>query len=80
MGCLGAGLLVLILALVTVSTQQSIGSAVSPPSLIDNPGSSFALDNQWQIFKSVGPTQPANWVKSGNQVQPTKQHLTIRLR
>ena len=68
MGALGAGLLVLIVALTTVSVQQATGASVAPLSLVNNPGESFALDNQWQLFKSVGPTQPANWVKSGNQV------------
>ena len=52
--------------------QQATGASVAPLSLVNNPGESFALDNQWQLFKSVGPTQPANWVKSGNQLTHKK--------
>jgi len=43
------------------------------------PGTSFALDNNWNIYRSVGPIAPSNWRTAGSAGLPASlNNLKIR--
>jgi len=79
MGVLGAAMLAIVIGLTAAAALQANNASTHPRSIIDQPGTSFALDNNWNIYRSVGPIAPSNWRTAGSAGLPASlNNLKIR--